>query len=85
MIEMDDVPIDGAALLAAMVDAYLARRRKGAAFDEIAAIQAYWEYEPRFAEGQAQAFMDRGRRGSMDGWKLVLRCELAKRQGVSRP
>ena len=79
------MPMDEAELVEVMVHAYIARRRKGAAFDDIAATQAYWEYEPRFAEGQAKAFADKGRTGSVDGWKLVLRRELARRGDVTGP
>ena len=82
---MDGAAIDEAELVEAMVDAYIARRRKGSAFDEIAATQAYWEYEPRITQGQAQALRDKGRSDSVDGWKGVLRRELARRQSMTRP
>ena len=82
---MDSAPLEGPELLRAMVDAYIARRRKGTAFDEIAAIQVYWEYEPRFAEGQANGFMDIGRTGSVDAWKLVLRRQLSRRRARRDP
>jgi hypothetical protein len=77
--------MDDAKLVDAMVDAYIARRRKGVAFDDTAATQAYWEYEPRFAPGQAESFAHRGSKGSVEGWKIVLRDRLVKREGVPRP
>jgi hypothetical protein len=77
--------MDDAKLVEAMVDAYIARRRKGVAFDDTAATQAYWEYEPRFGGGQAEAFADKGKRSSVEGWKVVLRDQLAKREGPPRP
>ena len=77
--------MDDTELVEAMVDAYIARRRKGVVFDDTAATQAYWEYEPRFGGGQAEAFADRGKKNSVDGWKVVLRDQLAKREGTPRP
>jgi hypothetical protein len=77
--------MDDAALVKAMVDAYIARRRKGAAFDDTAATQAYWEYAPQLSARQTTAFSARGKKQSVDGWKVVLREELAKREGVTRP
>ena len=77
--------MNDAKLVDAMVDAYIARRRKGVAFDDTAATQAYWEYEPRFGAGQAQSFAERGGKGSVEGWKVVLRERLAKREGPPRP
>jgi hypothetical protein len=77
--------MDDRTLVEAMVDAYIARRRKGVAFDDTAATQAYWEYAPQLSGSQAEAFGDRGKKGSVEGWKVVLRDELAKREGVPRP
>jgi hypothetical protein len=76
--------MDDAALVEALVDAYIARRRKGIAFDDTAATQAYWEYAPQFSARQAKAFSERGKSRSVEGWKVVLRAELAKREGGSR-
>ena len=64
-------------LLRSMTDAYVARRRKGAEFDDIAAIQAFWECEPQMSEAQTLAFADRGKGDTVAGWKIVLRGRLA--------
>ena len=64
-------------LLRSMTDAYVARRRKGAEFDDTAAIQAFWECEPQMSRAQAQAFADTGKGNGVAGWKIVLRGRLA--------
>ena len=74
--------MDDAAMVEAMVDAYIARRRKGVAFDDTAATQAYWEYAPQFSANQAETFGDIGKKRGVESWKVVLRQELAKRQGM---
>ena len=68
--------MDRPELLRAMTDAYIARRRKGGEFDDIAAIQAYWECQPQMSTAQAQAFADTGKGNSVAGWKIVLRARL---------
>lgn len=68
-------------LLRAMTDAYVARRRKGGAFDDTAAIQAYWECQPQMSTTQAQVFVDTGKGDSVAGWKIVLRGRLAANGG----
>jgi hypothetical protein len=72
--------MDKPQLLSAMTDAYIARRRKGGAFDDTAATQAFWECEPQMSEAQVQAFTDTGRGNGPDGWKVVLRDQLARRE-----
>jgi hypothetical protein len=69
--------MDKPELLRAMTDAYVARRRKGGAFDDIAAIQAFWECQPQMSAAQTQAFADTGRGNSIAGWKIALRGQLA--------
>ena len=76
--------MDTARLLQAMTDAYIARRRKGAAFDDIAATQAYWECQPQMSVGQAQAFTDAGKGNGVAGWKIVLRSRLTDRESIPR-
>ena len=66
----------------AMVDAYIARRRKGGAFDDIAATQAFWECQPQMSVAQARAFTDTGKGNSVAGWKIVLRSRLATIPGA---
>lgn len=73
--------MDKPELLRAMTDAYVARRRKGGAFDDIAAIQAFWECEPQMSAAQTQAFADTGRGNSVAGWKIALRGQLAADSG----
>ena len=75
--------MDRPQLVRAMTDAYLVRRRKGGAFDDTAAIQAYWEVEPRMSAAQSQAFAAAGRGNSVAGWKVELRDQLARRERVS--
>jgi hypothetical protein len=67
-------------LLREMTDAYIARRRKGVTFDDTAATQAYWECQPQMSEAQVGAFTDIGRGNGPDGWKVVLRDQLARRE-----
>jgi len=62
-----------------MTDAYVARRRKGGAFDDTAAIQAFWECQPQMSTPQAEAFAMVGRGNTVAGWKVVLRDRLARR------
>jgi hypothetical protein len=69
--------MDTPLLLRSMTDAYVARRRKGGEFDDIAAIQAFWECEPQMSTAQTLAFADRGDGNSVAGWKIVLRGQLA--------
>jgi hypothetical protein len=76
--------VDRPQLLRAMTDAYIARRRKGGAFDDTAAIQAFWECQPQMSRAQSQAFADTGRGSSVAGWKIVLRDQLAEREGRRR-
>jgi hypothetical protein len=76
--------MDKPQLLRAMTDAYIARRRKGTAFDDIAAIQAYWECQPQMSAGQTQAFTDTGKGNSVAGWKVILRDRLARAEGIRR-
>jgi hypothetical protein len=71
--------MDKSELLGAMTDAYLARRRKGREFDDTAAIQAFWECQPRMTTAQTKAFADTGRGNSVAGWKVILRDRLAGR------
>jgi hypothetical protein len=71
--------MDKAELVRAMTDAYVARRRKGDAFDDTAATQAFWEYAPRMSESQVRAFVEAGKGNDVAGWKIVLREQLAKR------
>jgi hypothetical protein len=76
--------VDATELVKAMTDAYIARRRKGDAFDDTAATQAFWEYAPRMSPLQGKAFADAGKGNDVAGWKIVLRDELAKREGIRR-
>lgn len=69
-------------LLRAMTDAYVARRRKGGAFDDTAAIQAFWECQPQMSTAQTQAFVDTGKGDGVAGWKIVLRGRLAADRGM---
>jgi hypothetical protein len=71
-------------LLQLMTDAYLARRRRGSAFDDTAAIQAFWECASQMSAGQAQAFKDAGKGDRVAGWKVVLRGRLAVSEGLRR-
>jgi hypothetical protein len=68
--------MDTPQLLRAMTDAYVARRRKGGAFDDTAAIQAFWECQPQMSTAQTEAFADTGKGNSVAGWKIVLRGRL---------
>src|SRR5687768_9056317 len=83
--ERRSLRMDKAGLLQAMTDAYIARRRKGAAFDDIAATQAYWECQPQMSVGQARAFTDTGKGNSVAGWKIVLRGRLPNSEGTRLP
>ena len=71
--------MDKPELLLAMTDAYVARRRKGPAFDDIAASQAFWECEPQMSKAQSQAFTYLGNGNTVAGWKIILRKRLAGR------
>jgi hypothetical protein len=73
--------MDKPELLRAMTEAYVARRRKGGAFDDTAAIQAFWECEPQMSTAQTQAFADTGKGNSVAGWKIVLQGRLAADRG----
>lgn len=74
--------MDKRELLRVMTDAYVDRRRKGAEFDDIAAIQAFWECRPQMSTAQTQAFADTGKGDSVAGWKKVLRGRLAVDSGM---
>ena len=71
--------MDKPELLQAMIDAYIARRRKGREFDDTAAIQAFWECQSQLSTAQSQAFADVGKGNTVAGWKIVLRARLAGR------
>jgi hypothetical protein len=76
--------MDKPQLLQLMTDAYIARRRRGSAFDDTAAIQAFWECAPQMTAGQTQAFTEAGKGDSVAGWKVVLRGRLAVSEGLRR-